>query len=116
MHTGDTILTDNLMYEKRTLRSAGSFRQDRDVYWQTDRKVTPGEIRKIFPDRRQVWEFRVTNVALLPDASFPIMDVFGPTNRTRLNLITCGGKFNRKTGEYPDRVVAYTEFFSLTRR
>jgi hypothetical protein len=37
------------------------------------------------------------------------MDIFGPTSKTRLNLITCNGTYNRAQQNYDRRLVVYSE-------
>lgn len=57
--------------------------------------------------------FIVTRISKYPDKQFPLQEVFaGPTDTARLNLITCEGVFDRKTKNYSDRVVVYSELES----
>jgi len=53
--------------------------------------------------------FAVTSMETYPTDGAPISEIFGPSNGRNLNLITCTGPFNRETGQYPDRLVVYTE-------
>lgn len=49
--------------------------------------------------------FRITGVARYPKADFPTEEVYRPTAASELRLITCGGRFDRRTGHYEDNVV-----------
>lgn len=53
--------------------------------------------------------FVVTKQEICAYNKCPLMDVFGPTSSTRLNLITCDGTFNRTTQNYDKRMVVYSE-------
>ncbi|MCA1055646.1 class F sortase [Rossellomorea aquimaris] len=39
----------------------------------------------------------------------PMREIFGPTDKRRLNLITCTGYFDREMHNYVERLVVYTE-------
>lgn len=52
-------------------------------------------------------EFTVDRVERYPKAEFPTEQVYGNTEVPELRLITCGGAFDRSSGEYVDNVVAY---------
>ena len=62
--------------------------------------------------RGHLHRFRVTQVARYPFDQFPLHDVFGPTDKYRLNLITCEGVFDRGTKNYSHRIVVYTELIT----
>ena len=49
--------------------------------------------------------FTVDSVARYPKAAFPTALVYGNTDRAALRLITCGGAFDTKAGQYTDNVV-----------
>lgn len=51
--------------------------------------------------------FRVERVHRYPKSRFPTDEVYLPTVRPELRLVTCGGAFDRVTGHYVDNVVAY---------
>jgi hypothetical protein len=51
--------------------------------------------------------FTVTRVARFPKDAFPTADVYAPTPRPELRLITCGGAFDRTARSYLDNVVVY---------
>jgi LPXTG-site transpeptidase (sortase) family protein len=49
--------------------------------------------------------FTVTAVDRYPKDEFPTEQVYGPTSRPELRLITCGGEFDRDARSYRDNVV-----------
>jgi sortase (surface protein transpeptidase) len=49
--------------------------------------------------------FTVTGLDRYPKAEFPTQQVYGPTHRPELRLITCGGDFDRDVRSYRDNVV-----------
>lgn len=53
--------------------------------------------------------FVVTGKASFAFDQFPLEEVFGANDKNRLNLITCGGIFDRSTKNYSQRLVVYSE-------
>lgn len=51
--------------------------------------------------------FVVTSLARYPKDRFPTDEVYFPTLRPELRLVTCGGSFDSATGHYRDNVVVY---------
>jgi sortase (surface protein transpeptidase) len=49
--------------------------------------------------------FTVSGTERYPKDAFPTEDVYGPTPRAELRLITCGGEFDRDRRSYRDNVV-----------
>jgi sortase (surface protein transpeptidase) len=49
--------------------------------------------------------FTVTSVDRYPKDEFPTAQVYGPTPRAELRLITCGGEFDADARSYRDNVV-----------
>jgi LPXTG-site transpeptidase (sortase) family protein len=49
--------------------------------------------------------FTVTSVDRYPKDEFPTEQVYGPTPRAELRLITCGGEFDADARSYRDNVV-----------
>ena len=45
---------------------------------------------------------------------FPSRKVYGPHGYRALQLVTCGGDFDKTTGHYLSNVIAYTELVSTT--
>jgi LPXTG-site transpeptidase (sortase) family protein len=52
--------------------------------------------------------YEVFEKAVYKNEGFPILDVFGPSEETRLNLITCAGEFDSLAEDYSDRIVIYS--------
>ncbi|MFM1653121.1 sortase domain-bontaining protein [Brevibacillus sp. B_LB10_24] len=53
--------------------------------------------------------FVVKSVEFFPAAKAPRQRVFGESDTPRLNLITCAGKFNKKTQQHSQRLVVFTQ-------
>ena len=51
--------------------------------------------------------FTVTRRGRFPKDAFPTTEVYAPTPRAELRLITCGGAFDRSARSYLDNVVVY---------
>jgi Sortase domain len=52
--------------------------------------------------------FRVTRVSRVAKERFPTDRVYSPTLRPSLQLVTCGGPFDRHRRSYRDNVIVYT--------
>jgi hypothetical protein len=56
---------------------------------------------------RSTVEFRVTHSRRFPRATFPVEQVYWPTMRPELRLITCGGRYDAARGGYQDNIVVF---------
>lgn len=54
-------------------------------------------------------KFIVTQKHTYPYDMFPLIEVFGPADKPRLNLITCEGTYNSANRTYSHRTVVYSE-------
>ncbi len=78
-------------------------------------------LRDLAPgDEVQVWRadgteavFRTHRVDRYLKSDFPTDLVYGDTEGPELRLITCGGSFDRGTGQYRDNVVAYARLVGV---
>jgi sortase (surface protein transpeptidase) len=61
-----------------------------------------------------VAHFAVTAVAMYSKAQFPPQQVYGSHGYAALQLVTCGGQFDRATGHYLSNVVVYTDLVATT--
>jgi hypothetical protein len=66
-----------------------------------------GDVIRIGRRDGTVVGFAVQRLARYPEAHFPTGQVYGPTRRPTLRLITCPGDFDRSTGHYLDNTVVY---------
>ncbi|MGC5053668.1 class F sortase [Micromonospora sp. DT48] len=69
--------------------------------------VQPGDTITVERADGRTATFRVDSVASYPKNSFPTEQVYGPTDRPGLRVVTCGGQFDEATGNYPDNVIAF---------
>lgn len=73
------------------------------------KKLSPGD-RVIVANRAGTeLTFLVTSVETFKTEEAPLQRIFGATDSKHLNLITCTGRFNRKTQEHERRLVVFTE-------
>lgn len=57
-----------------------------------------------------IQEYAVTETKTF-DANHPLTeDIFGPSIKARLNLVTCTGAWNGETKRYEDRFIVFSEF------
>lgn len=68
-----------------------------------------GDLIIVTDKNNRTYTYRVTTEAIYRFDQFPLQEVFGATDKSRLNLITCGGIFNGVTRNYSNRVVVYSE-------
>ena len=72
-------------------------------------KLKPGDRVYVRDERGQERGFAVTRLMECIYNKCPQLEVFGPANVARLNLITCAGKYDRATQNYDKRTVIFTE-------
>ncbi len=70
--------------------------------------LAPGDEVTVTDEKGVQKTFVVEKTAVYDEDQFPINDVFGPSEKPRLNLITCTGSFNKAIKEYNKRYVVYT--------
>jgi len=61
-----------------------------------------------------VVHFAVTTVAIYSKAQFPAQQVYASHGYSALQLVTCGGQFDRATGHYLSNIIAYTSLVATT--
>lgn len=71
------------------------------------RELMPGD--KILIDQRdgRTAAFIVDRTERRPKTRFPTTDVYFPTLRPVLRLVTCGGSFDESSGHYRDNVIVF---------
>ena len=76
------------------------------IFWHLN-TLKPGDIIQVIDSGHVTKTFQVERLKTFKDATFPINEVFGSTNDSRLNLITCGGTWDIGTKNYSDRLVVF---------
>jgi sortase (surface protein transpeptidase) len=71
--------------------------------------LKPGDRIYMRDDKGRDRAFVVTRHMTCEYKSCPLTETFGPTDATRLNLITCAGTFNRAQQNYDKRTVIFSE-------
>ncbi|WP_312880410.1 class F sortase [Actinokineospora xionganensis] len=70
-------------------------------------KLAPGDEVLIAREDGSTVTFVVRRLQQVAKDAFPTEEVYGDTAGPELRLITCGGSFDRATGNYRDNVIAY---------
>ncbi|MER7893141.1 class F sortase [Micromonospora sp. NPDC094482] len=70
-------------------------------------RLRPGHIVRVTRLDASVATFTVDGVGSYPKDHFPTGLVYGPATGSALRLITCGGRFDERTGNYVDNVVVF---------
>jgi sortase A len=68
-----------------------------------------GDIVSVTDSSGKIANFRVTGKATFKYDQVPLEEVFGSSNRPKLNLMTCGGEWDEKSKNYSHRIVVYSE-------
>ncbi|MEU8261429.1 class F sortase [Micromonospora sp. NPDC048999] len=70
-------------------------------------RLRPGDTVRVTRADGRLATFIVDGVGAYPKDRFPSDRVYGGGADARLRLITCGGRFNPRTGSYPDNIVVF---------
>ncbi|MCL5784179.1 MAG: class F sortase [Patescibacteria group bacterium] len=69
----------------------------------------PGDQIRVVDEQGKEYKFIVTDKKIYPYSQVPLNEIFGPSGKPELNLITCGGTWNSSAKNYSDRIVIYSE-------
>lgn len=76
--------------------------------------LTTGSRFTVTRSDRSVATFKVLRVATYANSKFPARQLYAPaTKRSLLNLVTCGGDYDRARGGYQSNVVAYSQLVMI---
>ena len=78
------------------------------IFYQLD-SLEKGDRIQIIGTDGSTKEFVVTHKQTYPYNAFPLVEVFGTSDKPRLNLITCEGRYNSSERNYSHRTVVYSE-------
>lgn len=76
------------------------------VFWRL-RELKAGQIIEIKRADGSITKFEVTIIRQFEQDNFPTQEVYGNIDHAGLRLITCGGTFNRLTGNYSHNIVVF---------
>jgi sortase (surface protein transpeptidase) len=77
------------------------------VFWRL-RDLKPGDDVVVISDDGMERRFKVTETVVYRFDEAPLERIFAAPEGIGLNLITCGGTFDRRTQNYDQRIVVYT--------
>lgn len=78
------------------------------VFWNLG-KLNIGDTVTVVDTAGKELGYSVVRVETYPYDNFPIKEVFGSSNKSQLNLITCGGVWDKRLKTYRERLVVFTE-------
>ncbi|MFC0506285.1 class F sortase [Micromonospora costi] len=70
-------------------------------------RLRPGQTIRVARADATVVTFTVDRVAVYAKDRFPGDEVYGPATVAGLRLVTCGGRFDERSGNYTDNVVVF---------
>jgi sortase (surface protein transpeptidase) len=76
--------------------------------------LTPGDTLSVTDQNGNTYTFSVINTENVELSQFPGNKVFGSTDEKHLNLITCGGIWDREKKEYTQQTIVYTKLVTPT--
>ena len=74
------------------------------VFWRL-RELLPGDLIEVLAEDQGRYVYEVAWIREVDAASAPLDEILGPTTERWLTLITCGGPFDPRSGEYQSRTV-----------
>lgn len=88
-HVNDTLYTPGIFYDLRMLR--------------------PGDTMQIQRGDNNMFTYTVRKIEQIPSANLDMKKALAPldTSKEGLNIITCGGAYDKNAQTYTDRVVVY---------
>ncbi len=78
------------------------------VFWNLRKLRKESEVY-IIDDKNNRVRFKVTGSELYDAENVSLESIFGRSDKARLNLITCGGVWNKEKNNYSKRLVVFTE-------
>ncbi|WP_246178161.1 class F sortase [Actinomadura decatromicini] len=69
--------------------------------------LRPGDRASVLRADGRTAEFRIDSVEHVGKNRFPTRRVYGDPGYAAIRLITCGGRFDRRSGHYTDNVIAF---------
>lgn len=76
-------------------------------------QLEPGDIVAVEDQGNRVLNFKVIRSQLYDASDAPVEKIFGKSNETLLNLITCDGIWDSTSRTYDRRLVVFTKFDSI---
>lgn len=81
---------------------------DPAVFYKLD-ELGAGDMIKVVDEFNKEYNFKVTGKKTYKFDQVPLQQVFNTNDKPRLNLITCGGKWDQNSQNYSNRTVVYSE-------
>lgn len=71
--------------------------------------LSQGDVIQVIDASGKTKEFLVTETRIVKTNQFPLEEVFGVTDKKRVNLITCGGTWDLNKKDYSERTIVFSE-------
>ena len=81
------------------------------VFYKLD-QIKVGDILTVVDKDNRSIQFRVTKSQVYYNDEAPLYEIFGPSDESHLNLITCDGAFDRNSKEYDRKLVVFSVLVS----
>ncbi len=81
------------------------------VFWNL-KKVKPGDDIEVTAQDGTQYHFTVTRTQSYNEDAAPLTEIFGSSGGIHLNLITCGGKWDKAKHQYQERLAVFTDLAS----
>ena len=78
------------------------------------RSLEKDDVVEVSLENGAVATFAVTDVAMYPKDQFPAQQVYASHGINALQLVTCGGEFDRSARSYKSNLVVYTSLVGIT--
>jgi hypothetical protein len=85
--------------------------EDRGAFYGL-RAMRPGDLIAVDRADGITATFRVGRVERHAKDDFPTGEVYGNVDWSALRLVTCGGRFDKKTGDYEDNIIVFARLVS----
>lgn len=74
-----------------------------------------GQLVAVTRKDRRVAVFRADSIEIFPKDKLPAQRIYGPGRTATLSLITCGGRFDRRQGEYQENTVVFATLAAIAK-
>jgi sortase A len=85
-----------------------------NIFYNLD-KLQSGDVIKVIDDNGNVWIYNVSLVTYADTQNFPIDQIFGPSDKYILSLITCAGEYQTGVHDYSKRIIVQSELSGQSR-
>lgn len=78
------------------------------IFYNLD-KLRTGQDMYVTDIKNQQFHFRIREIELVDAVNFPVEKVYGKSDTSSLNLVTCAGSYDWQKKDYTQRTIIYSE-------